>query len=890
MNVWSVIRSILGRRGVERDIAEEVEAHLQHRVDDLVASGLSPEEARGQAEVEFGDVERIRRECAAERLQAERSAGLSHALDTWRQDVTYALRQIRRSPGFAAVAILTLALGIGATTTIAAVVHAVVLAPLPFAHPDRLVYVQETTPRGDWFSVAEGNFLDWRDDTSTLADVGALTFRGGTVQAGSEPRRVSVAWTSASLSRTLGVTPMLGRNIQDDEDRPGAPGPVTVLTYHGWQDLFQGDPSVVGRDVILDGTAHTVVGVLPDGLSFLARADLLVPLGASPTSDRGEHYLDVWARLTPGSDIEAARAELSALSREIDATHPEIAGWGVRLTAAVDQLVGPDLQRAGWVLLAAAVLLLLIACVNVSNLLLARSTLRRGEVGVRLALGAGRRRIVRQLLTESLILSGFGGLAGLLITVAALPTVQRLGGDRIPRLDQAAVDPTVLVACLAAVVVAALLFGMVPGLDLGGRNVGSSGPVDALRASQRVDASSGRGLRSAMVVSQIALSMALLLGTGLLVHSFLRLSSADPGFDPEHALTADLSMPDAVYSPDQRRTLVAELLDAVGRVPGVDAVGVTAVKPFSGMNLANFTAREDRMPADARDFLPIAWRVVSPGFFRAMGVKVLEGRTFRDDDGAGEGAWTVIVSKSLARELWPDGDPVGGTLVWGDPQGSRMRVVGVVDDVQDVHAGQEPPPLLYVPHREMPWAAVTLVARVHDSSAAVAAAIRSAVRRTAPGLAVPELSSLREDVRSAVAPRRFNALILGTFAGTGLLLALVGVYGVTAFGVSGRVREIGIRLALGGEPEGILRMVLAHSLRLSILGTLMGAGLAWGTQLWLSRTTDGFLSSMLYHTQTTDLATWVVVPAVLLGAALVAAWIPARRATRVDPREALADQ
>jgi predicted permease len=452
------------------------------------------------------------------------------------------------------------------------------------------------------------------------------------------------------------------------------------------------------------------------------------------------------------------------------------------------------------------------------------------------------------------------------------------------------VDPTVLAACVAAVVVAALLFGLVPGLELGGKNVGSSGPVDALRASRRVDASSDRGLRGAMVVSQIALSMALLLGTGLLVRSFLRLSSADPGFEPDHTVTADLSMPDAVYSADQRRTLVAELLDAVGRVPGVEAVGVTAVKPFSGMNLANFTAREDRMPADARDFLPIAWRVVSPGFFRAMGVKVLEGRTFRDDDGASDGDQTVVVSRTLAQKLWPDGDPVGGTLVWGDPHGSRRRIIGVVDDVQDVRVGAAPPPLLYVPHRAMPWATVTLVARVQASSAAGSAAIRSAIRGAAPGLAVPELGSLRDDLRTAVAPGRFNALLLGTFAAAGLLLALVGVYGVTAFGVSRRVREIGIRLALGGDPGGILRMVLGDSLRLAVLGTLVGAGIAWGGERWLSRGPDGILSSLLYHTEPTDVLTWVLVPSLLLVASLLAAYLPARRATRVDPREALTEE
>lgn len=882
MSIRSALRSILGRRGLERDVADETESHILHRVDELVADGITPEEARTQAEREFGDVDAIRRACVSERLRTSRGSRFSRALDRWRQDLGYGARRVRRSPGFAAVVVLTLALGMGATTTIVAVVNAVVVKPLPFTRPERLVYVQETTPEENWFSVSEPNYLEWRTGAATLSGVGAITPRTGTIQSGGEVRPVTVAWASASLIPTLGVSPLLGRAFTEDEDGPGSPAAVTVLTYHAWKTLFHGDPDVVGRDVVLNGSAHTVVGVLPAHLSFLDEADVLVPLGADPTSDRGNHDLDVWARLAPGAGIGAARAELASISRGIDSRHPEVAGWGTRIRSAEDVLVGPDLRTAGWVLLAAAGLLLLIACVNVSNLLLAQGTVRRTEVGIRVALGAGRGRVLRQLMAENTLLAAAGGVGGLALTRAALPLVRQLGGGRIPRLDQASLDPTVLLASLGAVAVAVLLFGLAPGLDLGRRHAGGGGPMDALRSARGSGTSSARRLRSAMVVGQISLSTALLVGTGLLVHSFMRLAAVDSGFDPHNTVTARLSMPDAVYSAQERRTLVREVVDAVGRVPGVVAAGATAVSPFQGMNLANFIAREDRLPADARDFLPIAWRVVTPGFFRAAGVKLLEGRTFRAGDVWQGAATPVVVSHALAKKLWTDGDALGGTLVWGDPHGSRLRIVGIVDDVQDVNAGEEPPPVVYRSHEQIPWAAMTLVARVRRPSPAVDDAIRTTLRRAAPGLAVPELRSLEDDVRTAVAPHRFNALLLGTFAAAGLLLSLVGVYGVTAFGVSQRAREIAIRLALGGDPATIRRGVLAGSLRLAVTGTLLGGALAWGAGRWVR--------SLLYNTTPTDAFTWMVVPGVLLVASLVAAYVPARRATRVDPRRALVEE
>lgn len=882
MSLWSDFRSALGGRGVTRDVDEELEAHLLHRVDDLLGEGVAPDEARARAEAEFGDVARIREACAKERMNAARRDVIPVGVAVLGQDLVYAARQLRRSPGFAAVAVLTLALGIGATTTIFGVVDSVVLAPLPFHDPDRLVFVKETTPGGDPFSVAEPNYLDWRARASTFSDLAASTERTATWTGDGEPRDLRSAWVSASFLDVLGVEPVLGRGIQSHEDRPGERGAVTVLGYEAWQRIFGGDPSVTGRSLLLDGVTHTVVGVLPPEISFLNDVDVLVPLGADPATDRGDHYLDVVGRLAPGSSMEAAREEMAALARSIADAHPEIAGWGTRLVTVRETLVGPGLERAGWVLLGAAALLLLIACVNVSNLMLARASARREEVGVRMALGAGRGRIARQLLTESLLLSSLGGAAGLALTHLAIPAVQTLGGGRIPRLDEAAVSPAVVLTCLGAIVGAAVLFGLAPILDLrGGR------AAEALRSARHVDSGGSRRMRSGMVVTQVALSVMLLLGTGLLVRSFLRLTAADPGFDPDRTMTLAVSMPDRVYDAPTRQLLVREILDATRAVPGVLAAGATAVAPFQGMNLANFAAREDRMPADRRDFLPIAWRVVTPGFFRAMGTDLLAGRAFREDDGW-ENGLPVIISATLAEELWPEGDAfdadgaVGSTLVWGDPQGSRMTVVGVVSDLRDIEPGELPLPIIYRTHRQIPWAAMTVVARVRETKPGTAAAIRAAVRRAAPGVALPDVGSLRAFMRDAVAAPRFNVLVLGAFAAAGLLLALVGVYGVTSFAVSRRVREIGIRLALGGDPSDIRRMVLAQSLRMAVFGVVLGSGAAWLASRWVA--------GLLYETGPHDPVIWVTVPLALLGAALGAAYVPARRATRVHPREALAEE
>jgi predicted permease len=856
-----------------------MEAHIAHRVDDLVTEGMDPVEAERRARAEFGDLERLHRETVQAGGRADRRSGLTGFLDALRQDLGFAARQLRRNPGFAAVAVATIAVGIAATATVVGVVRAVVLEPLPFHEPGRLVQVQAVSPAQDPFSVSEPAYLDWREQTRSFTDVAAAAFRTGILQSGDEPVSVGTLWASASMLTVLGVEPALGRNFLAEEDAAGAPAAVTILSDRLWREAFGADPGVVGTDVVLNGEAHRVVGVLPPDLPYVDQAGVLVPLGADRATDRDEHYLDVLARLAPGATVADAGREMRQLADRLGQAWPADREWSAMVTPLREVLIGPELTRAGWVLLAAAGVLLLIACVNVSNLLLARATVRRAEIGVRVALGAGRSRIVRQLFTESAALAALGALAGLGLTRLALPAVRTMGAGRIPRLDQATLGPDVVLACAAAAAAATLLFGLAPAL-----RVRRDATAGSLRSGGR-GGSHGRGGRGLLVAGQVGLSVVLLVGTGLLVRSFVRLASVDPGFEAEGTLAVRLTMPQETYDPEQRRALMESLLEEVRAVPGIRAAGAIVVDPFGGLNLMNSIARSDRMPAEAPDFPATAWRIVTPGFTEAMGVELLAGRSFESTDGW-DGGTPVVVNRALIRRLWsgPDGpiqpgDAVGATLVWGDPDGSRLRVVGVVEDVRDLRLDDEPMPVVYRPYNQIPWTFMTLVARTDGRGDRLVGGFRAAIRRAGPGLAVPEVRSLGDNLGDAVATPRFHALLLGVFAASGLALAAVGVYGVTAFDVSRRFREIGIRLAVGGSPVGVRRLILADSLRLALLGAVGGALVAWIGGRWLE--------SILYRTTVGDPVTWAVVVGVLGVVSLVAAWIPSRRATRVVPRDVL---
>jgi putative ABC transport system permease protein len=857
------------------DLDQEIEAHLAHRVDDLVAEGVSQEEAHARALAEFGDAARVHEASREVRERARRLEARASMLQAGRQDLRFALRQIRHRPGFALTALLTLMLGVGATVTVASVVQAVVFEPLPFAEPERVVFPEMVTPDGQRFSVAEPAYLDWRRDVDAFQDVGAIHRMAGTLRSPGQPRSIEVGHVSHSFLTVLGRSPVVGRDLRAEEDQPGMGAAVALISHAMWQGELGGDAAALGTLLDIDGRLHEVVGVLPPDLTVLTGdTPVFVPMGADPTLDRGEHYLDVVARLAPGVGIEAAQAELDDVQLAMSERYGADVGWTTDVYAARELLVGETVERAGWILLAAAAVLLVMASVNVSNLLMVRSTVRRTEMALRTALGASQSRLVRQLFTESALLAAGGGLLGVALAALALPAVRSMGIGRIPRLETAGIDGPSLLVGLLAVTITTLACGLAPVVQLRTDRISSS--MAGARGARAADP--GGWLRSALVATQISLTVVLLAGTGLLLRSFLELQRVDPGFVAEGTLAFSIDMPDQSWSWEERGVLVPGIRDALAEIPGVVAAGATAVEPFSGSSLANFVAPANRVPDRASDFTPIHWRVVTPGFFGAMGMELLEGRDFTETDDWEEGT-PVVIGESLARASWGETSALDRELLWGDPQGSRMRVVGVVEDLRDVELGEVPLPIVYRPHRQIPWAVMTMVVRYRGNPETIAGEIRRRVPEALPGLPVGEIASLEENLQRATAEPRFNLQLLGGFAAAGLLLAVIGVYGLTAFDVRRRFTEIGIRLSLGASPDAIQSMILRQRMRLTLFGVLAGLAAAW--------VLSSALAALLYEITPSDPITWVVVTLVVVVTSLTAAWLPARRATRVEPSQVL---
>jgi predicted permease len=573
-----------GRRGAhqrnrlelrdEVELKAEYEAHLAHRVDDLVAGGLGAEEARERAVSEFGDRARLMEESRAARAEGRARSMRGRATDAVRQDLSFAFRQLKRSRGFSLTALITLTLGIGATAAIVSVVDAVVLTPLPFHEPDRVVFPERLTPEGARFSVSEPAFLDWQREVAAFSDVAAIETRGATLRSPGEPRSVPVAAASHGLLHVLGVEPALGRMFRAEEDLPASEASVALLSYETWWTEHAASPAVLGTRVDLDGTLYEIVGVMPPAVALLAPDVLLfVPLGADPGEDRGDSSLAVVARLSPGVTLSTARAELDQVQARLGAIHGSDLGWGATIQTGEFLLIGESTARAGWILLTAAGLLLLMACVNVSNLLMVRATARHGEMQLRAAIGASRGRLVRQLFTESALLVAVGGFAGVALARLALPVLRGMGGARIPRLESAQLDATALLACVLATGLAVLACGLAPVVQL------RSGTI---AGAARRTSDSGRRTRSALVGAQVAISVVLLAGTGLLLRSFVELTRIDPGFEAEGTLAVRISMPDRSYEWGERAQIFPVLRQAVASLPGVAEVGATAVDPFSG--------------------------------------------------------------------------------------------------------------------------------------------------------------------------------------------------------------------------------------------------------------------------------------------------------------------
>jgi putative ABC transport system permease protein len=798
-------------------------------------------------------------------------------MDAFRQDLLYALRRLWAAPGFTLVAVLTLALGIGANAALFSIVNGVLLRPLPYPDPDRLVRVVGLY-EGKPVVMSPANFLDVRAAAATLEGLAAYDNTAFTLTGGGEPHRVEAAEVTANFFDVLGVRPALGRGFEGGENDPGR-AKVVVLGHGLWAQRFAGDPGVLGQAVVLDGQPYTVVGVAAAGFDFPGTTQLWVPMlhDAQFLQARGAVYLGTVARLAADASIEHARAELRGIAERLEAQHKDQnEGLGMGAIPLRDHVVG-DVSRALTLLLGAVGFVLLIACVNVANLLLARHAARGHELAVRTALGAARGRIVRQLLTEAVVLGVAGGALGMAVASWGRELLLALQPGDLPRLAETGIDSTVLAFCACLSVLTALLFGAVPALAATRRD-----PTLALREGGRGLFSRSR-LGPSLVVGEVALAATLLAGAGLLLRTFSELRRVDPGFETPKALTFRTALPEALYDDARRLSFYRALEERIAAQPGVTAVGATMALPLSEVRFSISFDVAGRPPLPPAQQPSLEVRVATPGYLRAMGIPLLAGRPFTAGDSR-EAPPVVLLSREAVRRHFPDEDPIGKhiTLGWGSGPGAPKAggtVVGVVGDVKDHGLAEAHPPEIYLPYAQRPMLNMSLVVRTADDPARLTTAIRATLHDLDPNLPMLRVQTLEDVVSGSIARPRFYALLLAFFAATALALAALGVFGVLSYAVSQRSREIGLRLALGAVPSDLLRMVLGEAVRLVAIGLAIGIPVA----LLLSRS----LASLLFGLTPTDPTTLAGVVIVLGAAALFAAALPAWRAARLDPLHAL---
>jgi putative ABC transport system permease protein len=797
-----------------------------------------------------------------------------------------------KSPAFTLVAVLALALGIGANTAIFSVVNAVLLRELPYEQPERLVRLwgtnaQQSAPRGagDYydFNIAPNDFADWRaanhvfDSIAVFSSFGSVTLTGG-----DEPVRLRCPVVSTEFFRVLGMRPALGRFFLPEEEQQGKHR-VVVLSYATWQGRFNSDPKIIGQTLALNGNSYTVVGVAPKNFEHprpnpAAEPEMWRPLALQlEASERNNHWLHAIARLKAGVSAEQAQAEMNLINGQLERQYPDSnAGRGVKLSSLHEAMVG-NIRPALSVLFGAVGFVLLIACANVANLLLARSSTRQREMAIRTALGASRLRVIRQLLTESLLLAILGGALGMLLALWATDLLVGLSGGEIPRLGAISVDGRMLGFTALVSLLTGIIFGLAPALEASRPDLNVS-----LKEGGRVSTGGGRQrFRRALIISEVALSLVLLVGAGLMMKSFWRLQHVELGFNPENLLTMDLSLPQTRYAERGQAALFQQrLVERIAALPGVASAASVSILPLSGGNSCDGMTIEGRPPANASDIPCVEVRASSPDYFRTMGIPLRRGRALNEHDTSDAPA-VVVVNESLARRFFPGQDPIGRRINHGEPDKAPVwrEIVGVVGDVRHFGPETETRPEFYEPQLQSPSFGTSLVVRSDADLAGLAAAIRGELRAMDKDLPVYNLKSMQELVSESVAQPRFRTLLLAIFAAVALLLSATGLYGVMNYWVTQRTREIGVRMALGAQGRDVLGMVVGQGMMMAIVGVFVGLVASFG----LTR----LISSLLFGVTATDPLTFAVVPLLLCAVAFVASYIPARRATKVDPMVAL---
>ncbi|HUQ84164.1 MAG TPA: ABC transporter permease [Gemmatimonadaceae bacterium] len=878
----SLWRNVVGKARVEHDLDEHVRSYADLLAAEKVRAGLSPADARRAALVELGGIEHVKDE-----VRDVRSGAL---LDTMAQDVRYAARTLIRRPGFAIVAVTALALGIGATTAIFSVVTAVLLRPLPYADPDGLMAVLHESRN----PTSPANYLDWKRENSVFSSLGAAESWSGNVS-GDAPERVHGLRVTSDILAMTGIRPLMGRVFRAEDDQPSGEQPL-VLSWGYWQRRFSGRSDAVGQRLVIDGGSYVVVGVMPRGFDFPmfwatnVQAFAPLQLGERATSRRGSS-LRIFGRLRPGVTIESARAQMATVTANLENTFPGT-NRDVTVTPLATKVVG-NVRMALFVLLGAVGFVLLIACANVAHMLLARATARQREMTVRLALGASRARLLRQMLTESVVLSLAGGVVGVALARVGLNVLIALAGDSIPRADGITLDLRVLAFSGAISLATGVAFGLLPAM-----RVSRTEMSEALRDGARGSTEGGQRarLRWVLVGSEIALALMLLTGAGLAIRSFLALRAIDPGFDPRGVLTAVVSLKGTAEQPAGRRTAFHQsVLERVRQLPGVEAASMINHAPIAGDIWGFPFALEGRPMPRPEDTPAAAYRVVFPGYFRTMRLPILQGRDIAETDRVGSTP-VVLVNEIFAKRWWPNENAVGKriTLDPGEPEPTWVTVIGVVKNAVRADWSAPAEEEMFLPYLQTRSylesdgghvAYMTLVARMacargdHCTPESLAPSVRQVVASLDRAVPVTEMRSMDDIVSGANAGPRFTLVLLATFATVALLLAAVGIYGVISYAVSRRTHEIGVRMALGATPRTVVGLIIGQGMRVVVAGVLVGvAGALLVTRL---------MTTVVYGVHVTDPVTYVGVTVLLTGVALLASYIPARRATRIDPLVAM---
>ncbi|MFL6590973.1 MAG: ADOP family duplicated permease [Chthoniobacterales bacterium] len=872
----SLIRNTMRKERIDHDLSEEVGSYVELLTEKNMKEGMSETEARRAALIKIGGVEQVKEEV--------RSGRAGFAIETFFQDLRYGFRSLRKKPGFTLTAIIALALGIGANTAIFSVINGVLLRSLDYARPDRIVMIWERFAQNPEHQnvVSPANFLDWQKTSRSFEKMAAVWDLRQNITGSGDPIEVHAQFVSAGFFPTLGVRPFIGRWFTDEEDRPGG-NLVAILSHKIWQERFGGDNAVLGQQVPISGRLLTIVGVMPPGFHFLNdEVQIWRPIAFDPAQDYRKtsgRFLKCVGRLAPGATLEQAQSELNVIASQLAQQYPSYnATWSVSLTPIREQIVG-DVRHTLLVLLAAVAFVLLIACANVANLLLARAASRQRELALRAALGATRNRLLRQLLTESVLLALCGGMVGIALAYWGVELLKRFGPDNIPRLHDISIDPRVLLFTFAISLLTGIAFGLVPALQASRADVN-----DALKEGAR-GSTGGRGaLRNLFVVAEVSLALVLLIGAGLMIRSFMRLHQVKTGFESNRVLTMRVQLPGAKYKEDQQRlAFFKQAQERISSLPGVKVVGSINFLPLTGM-ASNTAFHVVGQPQAAPGQEPgTEVRVISGAYFGAMGIPLLKGRLFDEHDGPD--SRVTIINETMARKYFPNEDPIGKQLSisWAPPEEGKPQpideIIGVVGDTRETALDHDPNPAIYWPLDRESYQFMTFIIRSAIEPTQLVASVQREIRAMDPDQPLADVRTLEQVVAKSIARPRFDMMLLGIFAAVALVLASVGLYGVMNYSATQRTQEIGIRMALGAKSGDILRLVVGHGMKLTFAGIVIGiiASLA------LTRV----MTNLLFGVTATDLTTFFAVSTMLTVVALLANYIPARRVTRINPVVAL---